>query len=74
MALERLGSTRWASPGGLVRWHVVALQRSVREWAIRQGWGGRPMRQEQAQGILIAALGMLAANSGYSEAKQASSS
>ena len=32
----------------------------MREWAIRQGWGGRPVRQEQAQGILIAALGMLA--------------
>jgi hypothetical protein len=32
-----------------------------REWAIRQGWGGRPVRQEQAQGILVAALGMLAA-------------
>jgi len=31
----------------------------VREWAIRQGWGGRPVRQEQAQGILIAGLGML---------------
>jgi hypothetical protein len=27
---------------------------------MRQGWGGRPVRQEQAQGILIAALGMLA--------------
>ena len=24
-----------------------------------QGWGGRPVRQEQAQGILVAALGML---------------
>jgi hypothetical protein len=40
-------------------WHVVGLQRSVREWALRMGWGGRPVRQEQAQGILVAALGML---------------
>ena len=31
------------------------------EWAIRQGWSGRPVRQEQAQGTLVAALGMLAA-------------
>ena len=46
-------------------WHVVGLQRSVPEWAIRQGWGGRPVRQEQAQGILVAALGMLAAHGGY---------
>jgi hypothetical protein len=37
------------------------LRRSVREWTIRQGWGGRPVRQEQAQGILVAALGILAA-------------
>ena len=34
---------------------------------MRQGWGGRPVRQEQAQGILIAALGMLAAHFGYGE-------
>jgi hypothetical protein len=33
----------------------------VREWALRMGWGSRPVRQEQAQGILVAALGMLAA-------------
>ena len=46
-------------------WHVVGLQRSVREWAMRQGWNGRPVRQEQAQGILIAALGMLAMHFGY---------
>jgi hypothetical protein len=41
-------------------WHVVGLQRSIREWALRQGWGGRPVRMEQAQGILVAALGVLA--------------
>jgi hypothetical protein len=33
----------------------------VRERAIRERWGGRLVRQEQAQGILVAALGMLAA-------------
>ena len=49
-----------SSPVGSCVWHVVGLQRSVREWAIRQGWGGRPVRQEQAQGILVAALGILA--------------
>ena len=36
----------------------------VREWALRQGWGGRPVRQEQAQGMLVAALGLLAAHYG----------
>jgi hypothetical protein len=32
----------------------------------------RPMLQEQAQGILVAALGVLAAHAGYGEAKRAS--
>jgi hypothetical protein len=57
-ALEALGGL--SSPAGSCVWHVVGLQRSVREGAIRQGWGGRPVRQEQAQGILVAALGVLA--------------
>jgi hypothetical protein len=39
---------------------VFALPRSMRGQAIRQAWVGRPVRQEQAQGILIAALGTLA--------------
>jgi hypothetical protein len=59
-------------PAGSFVWHIVGLQRSVREWAIRQGWRGRPVRQEQAQGILVAALGILAARFGYGEAKRAS--
>jgi hypothetical protein len=53
------------SPAGSCVWHVVGLQRSIREWAMRQGWGGKPVRIEQAQGILVAALGMLAAHHGY---------
>ena len=57
-ALEALGGI--SSPAGSCVWHVVGLQQSVREWAMQQGWGGRPVRQEQAQGILVAALGMLA--------------
>jgi hypothetical protein len=66
-AMAALGGI--SSPAGSCVWHVVGLQRSVREWAIRQGWGGRPVRQEQAQGILVAALGMLAAHLGYGVAK-----
>ena len=57
-ALDALGGL--GSPAGSCVWHVVGLQRSIREWAMRQGWGGRPVRIEQAQGILIAALGVLA--------------
>ena len=62
-AMRALGGI--SSPAGSCVWHVVGLQRSVREWAMRQGWGGRPVRQEQAQGILVAALGMLAAQRRY---------
>jgi hypothetical protein len=69
-ALQALGGL--SSPAGSCVWHVVGLQRSVREWAIRQSWGGRPVRQEQAQGILVAALGVLAAHVGYGEARRAS--
>jgi hypothetical protein len=69
-AMAALGGI--SSPAGSCIWHVVGLQRSVREWAMRQGWAGRPVRQEQAQGILVAALGMLAAHGRYGEAKRAS--
>jgi hypothetical protein len=62
-ALNMLGGL--GSPAGSCVWHVVGLQRSTREWALRQGWGGRPVRVEQAQGILVAALGMLARWYGY---------
>jgi hypothetical protein len=64
-ALNALGGL--GSPASSCVWHVVGLQRSIREWALRQGWGGRPVRVEQAQGILVAALGMLAAFYGYGD-------
>ena len=52
------------NPAGSCAWHVLGCGRSVREWALRRGGGGRPVRQEQAQGILLAALGLLAAHYG----------
>jgi hypothetical protein len=69
-SLEALGGI--SSPAGSCVWHVVGLQRSIREWAIRQGWGGRSVDQKEARGILIAALGMLARHYGYSEPRLAS--
>jgi hypothetical protein len=68
-AMQALGGL--SSPAGSCVWHVVGLQRSVREWAMRQGWGGRPVRQEQAQGILVAALGMLVTHRGCRKARPA---
>ena len=67
-AMAALGGI--SSPAGSCVWHVVGLQRSVREWAMRQGWGGRPVRQEQAQGILVAGLRILAGHFGYGEARR----
>ena len=71
-AMAALGGI--SSPAGSCVWHVVGLQRSVREWAMRQGWGGRSVRQEQAQGILVAALGVLASHDWRRRAKPASKS
>jgi hypothetical protein len=64
-ALDALGGL--GSPAGSCVWHVVGMQHSIREWAMRQGWGGRPVRVEQAQGILVAALGVLARFYGYGD-------
>ncbi len=62
-AVNALGGL--GSPAGGCVWHVVGLQYSIREWAMRQGWGGRPIGEKPAQGILIAALGVLANHYGY---------
>jgi hypothetical protein len=69
-AMQALGGI--SSPAGSCVWHVVGLQRSVREWSLRMGWAGRPVDQKEAKGILIAALGILAWQYGYSEARRAS--
>jgi hypothetical protein len=59
-ALEALGG--FDSPCGSIAWHVLGLEISIRDWARRQGWGGRLMHPAQAQGTLISALGVLAAH------------
>ncbi len=53
-----------ASPAGSCLWHVVGWECSVKQWALGQGWNGRRVSQEAAAGILIAALGALAAHFG----------
>jgi hypothetical protein len=59
-ALAALGG--FDSPCGSIAWHVLGLEISIRDWARRQGWGGRLMHPAQAQGTLISALGVLAAH------------
>ncbi len=50
------------SPAGSCLWHVVGWELSLKDWAASQGWSGHRVSQEAASGILIAALGMLAAH------------
>jgi hypothetical protein len=59
-ALTALGGA--ASPAGSCAWHVLGAELSLRAWALRRGWNGRQLRQEEASGILIAALAVLAAH------------
>ena len=52
-----------SSPGGSCLSHVVGWERSLKEWALDQGWNGRPvLGPKSASGILIAALGTLDAH------------
>jgi hypothetical protein len=61
-AIRALGGI--GSPAGSCLWHVVGWERSLKEWALEQGWNGRRVSQEAASGILIAALGALEAHFG----------
>jgi hypothetical protein len=49
---------------GSVAWFVLGCGCSLREWTLRQGWNGRQLRPEQATGVLIAALDLLAGHYG----------
>jgi hypothetical protein len=47
------------SAGGSCLWHVIGWERTLKEWALVQGWNGRKVSQDMARGILIATLGTL---------------
>ena len=49
---------------GSCAWHVLGCETSVREWALRQGWSGKPIAPMHGQGMLVAALGVLAVHFG----------
>lgn len=61
-ALDALGGHD--SAAGSCAWYVIGLELSVREWAIRQGWRGRPLSPPVAQGMLAATLSVLAGHFG----------
>lgn len=56
-ALNALGGP--ASPAGSCAWFILGSEMSLRQWALRQGWAGRPIREQVAKGTLIACLGVL---------------
>jgi hypothetical protein len=58
LALDALGGLH--SPCGACAWFVLGLDMSMREWALRQGWVGKPIREEVAKGVLLGTLGALA--------------
>jgi hypothetical protein len=68
-ALDALGGHD--SPAGSCVWFVVGLEMSIREWAARRGWSGRPVPQPIAGGMLVAALGILAMHFGLTPRSQA---
>lgn len=61
-AIQAIGGI--ASPAGSCVWHVVGWERTLKAWALEQGWNGRRVTQEAASGILVAALGALEAHFG----------
>ena len=58
VALQALGGH--GSPCGACAWYVLGCEYSVREWALRQGWSGKPISQHVAKGTLLGTLGVLA--------------
>jgi hypothetical protein len=60
--LDALGGL--GSPAARAVWHVVGLEESLREWAMTDSWQGKPMRYFTAQGVLVAALGVLSRQRG----------
>ena len=64
-AIQSVGGV--ASPAGSCLWHVLGWERSLKEWALQQGWSGRRVSQESASGILIAALGTLESHFGIAQ-------
>ena len=70
-ALEAVGGN--SSPAGSALWYVAGLQMSIRDWSLRDGWNGKRVEKNEAKGILVAALGVLARYYGYERAPKAQS-
>jgi len=40
-----------SAPAGSIVWHVIGAELTLKDWSMRQVWGGRPLRQEVATGF-----------------------
>ena len=65
-ALAVLGGS--TSPAGACLWCVLGEGMNIREWSLREGWAGRPLKRETASGILVGALGALVSHYGLDRA------
>jgi hypothetical protein len=50
-----------SAPAGSIVWHVIGAELTLKDWSLRQGWCGRPLRHEVATGLLNIMLGSLGA-------------
>ena len=62
LSLDAIGGLD--SPCGACAWFVLGVELSMRDWAMRKGWAGKPIRQEVAKGVLLGTLGSLAKHFG----------
>jgi len=53
------------SPGGSLCWHVLGLGESVQSWVGHWRWNGRAFSRDEARGMLVLTLELLARELGY---------
>jgi hypothetical protein len=56
-AVEVVGGQ--ASPGGSCLWHVIGLEKPLKQWCIEQSLRDKPITQHEATGVLKTVLGIL---------------
>lgn len=53
------------TPAGNLIWTVVGEEKTLKDWCAANSFGGRPICEEAASGMLRCGLGVLAAHYGY---------
>jgi len=63
-ALDAVGGL--GSPGGSAIWHIIGRGESIRSWSAHWAWSSRGINQDEARGVIVAALAVLSHHLGYS--------